>query len=252
VSTQFDPGKFWNARLTKEPTLRGTGHRSFSLAYNDLLYAAQAEALADLLAKWQVEVRGKSVLDVGSGVGFFVSFFQSAGAATLTGLDIAAASVDYLREHFPAYQFQVADIGSSDVPLARRYDIVSIISVLYHLVDDRRFERALTNLAQLTAPSGYLILNDCFVSTLVTPKHVRFRNYNHYATILQQNGLEILETSPIYYLMNRTFIPKIGPWLLGQPRIARALFNYDRRQRQARRPNGSGMKLMLACRRDEH
>jgi SAM-dependent methyltransferase len=252
VNTQFDPGEFWNARLTREPTLRGTGHRSFSLAYNDLLYAAQAEALADLLARWQVEVRGKSVLDVGSGVGFYVSFFQSAGAATLVGLDIAAASVDYLREHFPACQFRVADIGSADVPLDRQYDIVSIVSVLYHLVDDRRFERALTNLAQLTAPGGYLILNDCFARTPVTPRHVRFRNHDRYAAILQQHGLDILETAPIYYLMNRTFIPKLGPWLLGQPRIARALFNYDRQQRQAGRPNGSGMKLMLACRKDEH
>ena len=248
LASQFDPARFWNARLSKDPSLRGTGHRAFSLAYNDLLYAAQAEALVDLLNKWHIDLKGKIVLDVGSGVGFYVSFFQSYGAHHLVGMDIAESGIRHLRMKFPQYEFHLADIGSADVVLDRRFDLVSVIGVLYHLIDDNQFERALYNLVRLTKVGGYLIASDRFVASRFAPRHVHFRSLNRYVHLLRECGMEILDTTPIYYLMNRVFVPMIGPMLLGRPTIARALFRIDQHWRRAGRPNGSGVKFLLAKR----
>ena len=248
MAPQLDPIQFWNARLADDPSLRGTGHRAFSLAYNNLLYAAQAEALADVLKKWQVDVRGKAVLDVGSGVGFYISLFESYGAREIVGLDAAQSSISYLRNKFGQHQFYLADIGSPDFALDCQFDFVSIISVLYHLVDERRFECAVHNLARLMKPGGYLILSDQMSVHWLAPRHVRFRSLETYTQLLNGLGCEVLDVTPVYYLMNRTIIPKFGPWLLSQPPVTRALFRIDQRWRRSGRRGGSSMNFLLAKR----
>ena len=248
MSSRYDPAEFWNKRLTADPSLRGTGHRAFSPIYNELLYAAQAEALTDLLHKWQIDLSGAAVLDAGSGVGFYVAFFQSLGAREVVGLDIAEASIHHLQSRFPGYAFYEADIGSPHIPLDRQFDFVCAISVLYHLTDDIRFENALQNLARSTKLGGCLVVSDQFVTRRFSPRHVRFRSLNSYADRLKASGMEVVDVAPIYYLMNRVFVPVLGPRLLGTSRIAHTLSRVDQRWRRAGRPNGSNMKFLLARR----
>ncbi len=245
---RFSAGEFWSERLARDLSLRGTGHRAFSLSYNRFLYAAQADALDDLLIKWQVPLQDASVLDVGSGSGFFVNFFREHGVQTMVGLDIAPASVHYLRKQFPEYEFHIADIGERQRPIEREFDIVSAFNVLYHIIDDTLFEQALEHLASFTKLNGFLIISDCLSSSHFTPRHVRFRGLEYYTETFERLGLQILESLPIYYLMNRVFVPKLGPVILSYPPVARTLYNIDRRWRSAGRSNGAGMKFLLARR----
>jgi SAM-dependent methyltransferase len=248
LMADFQAGQFWNERLTRDPSLRGTGHRAFSLSYNRYLYAAQADALYDLAARWNVPFQDASVLDVGSGIGFFVNFFRERGVRVVVGLDIAPTSVQYLREAFPEYEFQVSDIGERQSGGKCEFDIVSAFNVLYHIVDDNRFKQALENLALSTKLDGYLIISDCFIDSRMTPRHVRFRALAHYAEVFDGLGLRILESLPVYYLMNRVFVPKLGPAIISYPAVARTLYNIDRHWRRAGRSNGNGMKFLLAKR----
>ncbi|RMF26012.1 MAG: hypothetical protein D6759_20410, partial [Chloroflexi bacterium] len=63
---------YWERRLIRHPNLKGTGHRAFSLAYNRVLYQAQRDCLELVLARHQISLQGKRVLDIGSGTGFYV------------------------------------------------------------------------------------------------------------------------------------------------------------------------------------
>jgi SAM-dependent methyltransferase len=238
---------YWEDRLTREPNLRGTGHRAFSLDYNEILYQAQMDCLELVLAKHQVKMKGKRVLDVGSGTGFYVRFFKEAGAGQVVGIDITEASVEYLQRTFPNCNFHICDIGSKRIPVAGPFDVISTISVLYHLVDDARFERAIAHLGHLLSPDGYLLITDTFAHPLLpSASHARFRTLEVYRELLLQHRLRIVDVLPVYYLLNRTLMPLVGPFLLRSRRLQRWLYQIDKRWREEGRDNGRAMKLMLA------
>lgn len=250
MTDQFNPRAYWESRLAANISLRGTGHRAFSLEYNDRLYAAQRDCVTQLLDGHGVDLAGGSALDVGSGNGFFVQCWLDQGATTVTGLDITVASVAYLQQQFPQEGFAVADVAAAHLPLNRRYDHVSCVSVLYHVVDDAKFQQALGNLCAAVLPGGTLLVSDTFVPSLLpTARHARFRTLEEYRTVLDQAEMEILEVLPVYYLLNRTFVPVIGPALLNGLRLADPFYQLDRRWRAQGRSNGDGMKFLLARKR---
>jgi len=244
---ETDYRHYWEERLLKHPNLRGTGHRAFSLPCNRVLYQAQRDCLELVLARHQISLQGKRVLDIGSGTGFYVQVFQQAGAARVVGLDIAETSVDLLRRRFPDGEFHVADIGGEDLPIPGPFDLIAAISVLYHLVDNAHFERALENIGRLLAEGGFLLISDTFrLPLLPTASHARFRPLSLYQPLLAQYNVQIVDVVPIYYLLNRTFVPLVGPMILRSKQLQRWLYEVDRRWRAAGRDNGRGMKLMLA------
>ncbi len=238
---------YWEDRLTREPNLRGTGHRAFGLGYNEILYQAQRDCLELVLAKHRVGIVGKRVLDVGSGTGFYIRFFKEADAGQVVGIDITRASVEYLQRIFPDCSFHICDIGSKRIPVAGPFDVISVISVLYHLVDDARFEQAIAHLAHLLSPDGYLLITDTFAHPLLpSASHAQFRTLETYRELLLQHGLHIVDVLPVYYLLNRPLIPLIGPFLLRSKQLQRWLYHTDKRWREEGRDNGRAMKLMLA------
>ncbi|MEM3433450.1 MAG: class I SAM-dependent methyltransferase [Candidatus Methanomethyliaceae archaeon] len=239
---------YWEERLLKHPNLRGTGHRAFSLTYNHILYQAQLDCLELILARYHISLQGKRVLDIGSGTGFYIQFFRQAGAAQVVGVDIASTSVDLLRQQFPDSEFYNVDIGSSELPIAGPFDLIAAISVLYHIIDDAHFEQALENIGGLLVDGGFLIISDTFCLPLVPimASHVRFRPLSLYRSLLSQHNVQIVDTIPIYYLLNRTFVPLVGPLFLRLGWLHRWLYEVDRQWRAEGRDNGRGMKLMLA------
>ena len=250
MSEQFDPRAYWEERLSANISLRGTGHRAFSLAYNDRLYAAQRDCVAQLFFAHGVNLRGRTALDVGSGNGFFVRAWLERGAVAVTGLDITVASVAHLQQQYPQGVFAVADVAAGNLPLARRYDLVSCISVLYHVVDDAKFAQALSNLCRHVLPGGHLLVSDTFVPSLLpTARHARFRTLEEYRTLLARSDLEVVAVLPVYYLLNRTFIPLLGPALLNGLNLGDLFYRLDSRWRAEGRSNGDGMKFLLARKR---
>jgi SAM-dependent methyltransferase len=246
VSSTFDPKQYWSDRIAGAPSLRATGHASFSLGYNRLMYAAQAETLAEVLARWDAPVAGKSVLDAGCGVGFYTDFYQSRGAEKILGLDIAPASVEQMTRDFPRQEFRLADIGSEEFVVDDTFDIVNCVGVLYHLVDDQRFARALRNLCLSLRPGGHLILSGLFTRGIRSSVHVRFRALEDYAAVMAETGVQVLEVQPVSYLMNRTFVRGVGPKFLSLRPIAHTLHWLDRRLRRAGLRKGGSMKFLIA------
>jgi len=246
-SNPLDTQAFWEERLESQLNLRGTGHRAFDLTYNQWLYQAQLDSLKSLFLRQQVSLQGKRVLDVGSGVGFYVDAYIKEGASSIIGVDIAESSVNYLKKHFPDHQFFVCNIADSPCPFEGPFDLISAVSVLYHIVDDAKFQAAMRNLCTMLSQNGYLLLSDTFQKS-PTARHTRFRSTNEYEQIFKPFEIEILEITPIYYLMNHTFIPILGPLLINRLKLGQSLYQMDKWLKNRLGVNMGGMKFLLAKR----
>jgi len=245
----FDAQAYWETRLRSRPDLRGTGHRAFSVAYNEGMYEVATDRLRDALGKAGISLAGKRVLDVGAGLGYFVERYVEWGAAQVTGVDITQASVETLRRRFPALTFFQADISSAELTLSGDYDLVFAISVLYHIVEEQRFERALAHLCSRVRPGGHLVLVDAFHKPLFpTAPHTRLRALEAYVNVLDRFAFRVVALEPMYFLMGRTFVPVVGPRLLSWPPVLRRLLQLERSLGRRLRSNLNGLKILIALR----
>jgi len=140
----YQPREFWNDRLSRDFDERGTGETGMSLEYNQACYALRRDVLTRALAEDHIDPAARRVLDVGCGTGFFTAYYLERGAQ-VTGLDIAPASIERLRQRHPEARFVLSDV--SEAPLDEPYDLVNAMDVLYHITDEARWESAVTNLA---------------------------------------------------------------------------------------------------------
>lgn len=245
----FDPQAYWETRLRTRPDLRGTGHRGFSVGYNREMYEVATDRLRDALTKAGISLAGKRVLDVGAGLGYFVERYVEWGAAQVTGVDITQASVETLRRRYPAHTFVQADISSAELTLAGDYDLVFAISVLYHIVDEHRFERALAHLCSRVGPGGHLVLVDAFRKPLFpTATHTRLRPLEAYGSVLDRFRFKVVALEPMYFLMGRTFVPVVGSRLLSWPPVLRRLLRLERSLGTRLRSTRKGLKFLIARR----
>jgi len=247
----FDSQAYWERRLSSQIDLQGTGHRGFDSEYNRWFYLAQADSLDMLLKQNQIVLQNMSAIDIGSGVGFYIDFIKKRGATKIVGVDISQTSIDYLKNNFPDCDFYKADISDIDLKLPGKFDVLIAISILFHIVDDMKFAQAIQNIGNLVKPRGFAILSDTFSPPLFNPaSHVTFRSRAEYENELKKAGFIILDTLPMFYFLNRTFIPIIGPRLLSLIKAGKLLYHIDTSLRNRRLWNWHGSKLLLAQKLD--
>jgi SAM-dependent methyltransferase len=125
--------------------------------YNGYIYLTQWLALRP----WLTVPAGTSVLDVGCGVGRWSRRLASSGAR-VTGIDLAPTMIEeaWRRAEDAGLgdrcRFLVADL--TDLDLSERFEHILGVTVLQHIPDPRRFERAVKRLAAHLAPTGRIVL----------------------------------------------------------------------------------------------
>lgn len=201
----YQPREFWDQRLAEHFDLRGTGETGLSLAYNRACYTLRREVLDAALRDAGLDPRGRRVLDVGCGAGFFTAFYLERGA-DVTGVDIAPTSVERLQQRHPQARFVLADVG--EAPVAGTYDLVNAFDVLYHITDEARFDAALRNLAAAVAPGGALLVTDAFVDMGAVAAHNRMRPLARWRAVLEPLGFTLAPLRATAVLLNRD----LGPW----------------------------------------
>jgi SAM-dependent methyltransferase len=111
--------------------------------------------------KWLLPVlenlKGKSVLDIGSGVGQLFPTLQNLGASDIQGIEPSQRNVSHSKDLYP--NIQVHHTTLQDFESDKLFDVVICIMVFEHILD---IEDAFSRIAKLTKPGGnfYLIIGD--------------------------------------------------------------------------------------------
>jgi SAM-dependent methyltransferase len=199
---EFSPKNYWDLRLKDHFDLTGVGFRRKSVAFNRWVYRTRSEVLNKILKDRGWETEGKAVLDVGAGTGYFIDYWLARKADPAMGIDIAEISIEKLRETFPKCEFRLVDLGEPQVNLNQKFDYVSVFDVLFHIVNDERFENAARNLAALCNPGAIVFITDIFgPKTIASVKHCRNRSLDQYNSVFSRAGFKNVDVVPLFYTL---------------------------------------------------
>ncbi len=201
---EFDPKSHWEKILTENYGLHGTGYCILGKNYNNWLYKIKSKTF--LRAVQSLDLQSFSmidVIDIGSGTGFFIDQWKRIRVRSITGVDITNVAVENLKKKFPDDRFFRLDIGDCIAIPKEQYDIVSSFDVLYHIVEDKRYNKAIENIYGLLRPGGYFIFSDNFLhgKTKRSLDQVD-RSLAYTEQLLQKIGFQILRRLPEFVLMN--------------------------------------------------
>jgi SAM-dependent methyltransferase len=155
IGADYAPEPYWEGLLSADYSEAGIGYANLALGINLALFRSLRFAVARALGPACPPGR---VLDVGSGTGIWIEFWRGRGATDITGIDITETAVERLGGRFPGLRFARADVSASVLPVDGPFDTISAMSVLLHITDDSRYQRAIENLTQRLAPGGTLVL----------------------------------------------------------------------------------------------
>jgi SAM-dependent methyltransferase len=207
----FDPVAYWRARLGSRPDLGGTGTIGAPLAWQRWLYRGKRRAYLRLLRRAGFDLRGKSVLDLGCGTGYFEEVWERLGAGAVSGIDVVPEAIERLRDAHPGRRYLCANlsVGEPDLTIFGRPDLITAIDVLYHIVDDDALMTALRRLTALLPAGGLLLFTDA-LREQETGAHVRFRSLNQWMQILKALGLACVDREPVFAINNHLTSVALG------------------------------------------
>jgi SAM-dependent methyltransferase len=200
----FDPEQYWEGMHLENRGFSAVGFAGLGDGFNTWMYRLRRVVVRRALRRAGLSLAGATVLDVGAGTGFYVRIWLELGADHVTGIDLSEAAVNTLRGEFPAASFIRDDIAApSEATRSRYYDVVSAFDVLFHIVDDERFVRALKNIGDLTRAGGHLLLSDNFVhGSAIRGRNQVSRSMAEIHQALDAAGFEVVLRLPMFFLMN--------------------------------------------------
>jgi SAM-dependent methyltransferase len=201
MGNPYNPKRYWEERLTKSFNLRGVGHIGFTRSYNAWLYRRKQRCLRKCFR--DAPIQGIDVLDVGCGTGFFVQWYLQHGA-NVVGIDITEVSVNELRQKCRG-EFFTQDIASPDYKPYRRFDVVNMWDVMYHIVEPSSFHQALDNISKSVKQGGRFIFTDWFGASddIRIADHVQARCLGTYQRALGERGFELAQIYPLFNWLNK-------------------------------------------------
>lgn len=202
TATTFRPRDYWSSRVTGDGSLANVGHVALG-AYNRYTYPLRLEALSRAVAG--LTPPAPRVFDGGFGEGVYLEYWWGRGAAVVSGADFSPRAVAAARSRYPESRLVQGDLASrDDLAGFGRYDVVTAIDVLYHIVDDRAWSRAVSNLLGLVNDRGIFVASDKFprLGAFQPMKHVRRRSLSLWGRALREQGFEIVRRVPVFVLMD--------------------------------------------------
>jgi SAM-dependent methyltransferase len=204
----FDARSYWERRLRGHYSLHGVGHLRLGRHFNNWMYRLRRHVFLQRMRGTGLDFSRFTVLDVGAGTGFYVDRWTELGVRDIVGVDLTEVATQALRQRYPHYTFYRVDIGDSvQVLQGRAFDAVSCFDVLFHIVDDDRFERAVENVASLLKSGGLFVFSDGFVHPEAMERSIQVphrvsRSLDYVQDVLKRNGFQIVERRPMFYLLS--------------------------------------------------
>ena len=202
MKPEYIPQRYWDGVHDAADDERAVGYPNLARSINRARYDVERRNVARALETAGV-ARPDRVLDVGAGTGIWIDFWKQRGARTIVGVDLSEAAVQRLRKRYPEHEFLQRDLGDPDVSLPGSMDVVSAMSVLLHITDEARFERALEHLLACVADGGSLVLVEPLVvhrwwgAAFGAESNSKARPLAAYTRVLDRAGFQIVELRPM-------------------------------------------------------
>ncbi|SDH24776.1 Methyltransferase domain-containing protein [Lentzea fradiae] len=105
------------------------------------------------------DLRGKSVLDVGCGTGFYTRLFHDLGAVRVAGVDSAGEMIGYARyvEAREPRGIGYEQHDAASLPVMGEFDVVTAVWLLGYAEDVAALDAMIGNLKANLAPGGRLV-----------------------------------------------------------------------------------------------
>jgi SAM-dependent methyltransferase len=195
----FTPAEYWRTQLTTGDDLSTVGIPNLGLRYNQTLYRIRTECLDRVLEATSIDPRGKRVLDVGCGTGFWMQYWQSRGARQVAGVDISPAAIARLKRTFPNSPLMCADIGIDSLEDLGQFDIVSCFDVLFHLLQDEPWHHGVREVVRRVTNHGVVILAEHLGPRAYATDAMKARPRTAYEMVFAGLGVQIVGFRPIFY-----------------------------------------------------
>jgi SAM-dependent methyltransferase len=101
-----------------------------------------------------LDPKGKAVLDLGCGEGYFARVLKAVGATRVAGLDISPGFIKEALAQDPGGEYHVQDMASGPCFPPETFDAVGAFMSLMYIVD---LDSAFRNIATVLRPSGRLV-----------------------------------------------------------------------------------------------
>jgi 2-polyprenyl-3-methyl-5-hydroxy-6-metoxy-1,4-benzoquinol methylase len=193
----FDASTYWEKRhQSTEMSLRGVGHVGLSEADNAADYAVKLSRMLSAISRTGA-LTGKTILDAGCGIGLLTEAIINAGA-DVCAVDISPTAIANAKQRVPTARFECRSLET--LPYKEIFDVIVSMDVLFHIVDDAGWKRALFCLGAAVKPDGLIIIQEFFQEQqpkeLGDAPHVCWRTQRDYRKALAERGLRIsdLET----------------------------------------------------------
>jgi SAM-dependent methyltransferase len=93
-----------------------------------------------------------------------------------------------------------------------RYDIVSAFDVLFHILEQERYERAIRNVRDLLRPGGLFLFSDLLPRKGGgQAEHVAWRPLEEVTALLAKTGFEVVCRVPMFVVMEEP-LDATSPW----------------------------------------
>ena len=208
ATIDYEPHQYWESLLSGSFDSSGVAYAYLAVSFNDALYRAERDVVRRALDRHPSPVGPPtSALDIGCGTGIWIAFWRALGVSEITGVDLTEAAIARLQNAGVPARLVQADIGDAKLDLGRKFDVVSAMSVLLHIVDTNRLACAVENLARHLAPGGRLVLIEPVITQgwwggeLGPEANSRVRTRDFWTAELDRHGLELLEIRPVTFLL---------------------------------------------------
>jgi SAM-dependent methyltransferase len=198
--------EYWERRLANFCNLEGVGCLGLGRSPNSYIYKAKVRTLERASKELSLPFKDKEILDVGSGIGFWIDYYLGKGAKLVYGVDLAEVAIKYLNEKYSGYDnIKLLKSDFACLTVKRRFDIVNAFDVAYHVVNDELFVRFVENLCKHLKDGGYLLIRDTFREDyypIPPTTYVKFRSLNTYREILNGAKVEMISLYPMYSILS--------------------------------------------------
>ena len=117
----------------------------------------------DRLITQLTNINPKSVLEIGSGLGYVTEIIQNSLGCDVVGMDVSKVAVSRATDNFPNLKFKHGDIKNENFIVEEKFDLIILNQLLWYVLDS--FSNVFGNCFSSLKLNGNIVITQAFLSS---------------------------------------------------------------------------------------